>query len=384
MAKALTYSLDPTFDINVLSGFDSVQITGNKAIFDGSSWTEQKAESLLRFGEAKKFAKPSEETKGKAYEPDEEDKRILGEMGIDPENPKGIVFVEVSPAANTKLDRDEERFTPAWLAKFADLAQKEKLSQLFMHNRSHGIYGKVFRAFTKTNAEGGTDLVLRTFIYDDAEMPNKTTLAKAVRTGGMHTSIAFAARPKVEELPDGRFIGVFDYKEGDRMEALENSFVHLGAQRGAGTKSYTKIAGASAPKVHTKAKRMITFNGKEFSGDNALEDLKKEADSLKSEMDTLKAAQPELEKAKEALEEIRTKATNDIKNLQGKEGLDLSPADQWDDEEIAGKSTAKLLAKADQLKGEFEKANGEQTKGAGGGSGSGNQDEKPENVSTFY
>lgn len=374
----LQYIISPNSDRNPLLGAKGVTIEGDLVTF-GEGWTEGKAKALLDLTEPSKQA--SFEITKKRFEPDTEDKRILSDgLGIEEKDFDKLEFIQIR-AANTRLDRHDDRFTPAFLQKLADIANVEYTSLVNLHDGRGGIYGRAFRSFTEMDTEGVTWLIQKSYVFKAATLPNGVSVEDALATKLIrHTSISFGARAEYKELPNGNYYGLYDYKEGDRVEFIHNAFVELGAQIGALIeKNYKSFDPGNEPgngnatkgkekQPIKKVTHMITFNSKAFEGEDPTKELLAEANTVLKELTELKATLPELKAAKEAMDTLRTKAIEAIKVKQGKDGLNLPTVDQWDESDFAAKSLEKLMEKAEALTVAFEDSNieGQTAKGATG------------------
>ncbi len=377
MARLL-FSIPKNFDQAVFKDRQGVTFDPPNRIATFENWGERDARKLLDLGEPVKRA--SFEIAKKQVELTEEDFAILRGMGIGDEDHDKLTFFRIK-AANSKI------------AKLAELSNTEKTSLIYMHNPHAGIFGRAYKSFTEVDENGVTWLIQKAFVFSQAKIPGGIPIKEALQTRIIkHTSIGFAARAKIEELPDNSFIGVFD-DDGGPIDIIENSFVHLGAQIGAEIpKSYKMITG-NAPGAGNepnksklkKSFKMIELNGKSFTGDNATEDALTYAKEIATELQKAKSDLAEAQKAVEQVQALRKSAIDRITVLQGKDALNIPAPDQWDDAEMSSKSIEKLLAKRDRLEAKWAEGNQEQSLNPGtpdNGNG-GQQNESQKNVSPY-
>jgi hypothetical protein len=153
----------------------------------------------------------------------------------------GKVFKVI--AANTQLDRDNERFSADVLGLFAQQINKTPVTVLWQHDRdTHGL-GKMFGGSVAPSSNGGFDFIAYLIIANEARIPEQgeRKLAPAVEDDYVtNVSIGFRAWGNYkEEMIGGENRYIYTYGiDNERPETKgayirEISFVDFGAQVGA-------------------------------------------------------------------------------------------------------------------------------------------------------
>jgi len=196
--------------------------------------------------------------KAAAVTPSEDDLRLINQYALAPVSAEDVTVVPIR-LANTEVDRTYERFTKACLDRLAETIKGKSL--MVGHDYSIAPAGRVFDAEVRKDPEGDGH-----YLFTRAFMSNANPLTADVRMGiAKGASIGFqpsdricdlcgkdydgyyksaSRRAQSDEEPCSHIAGrTYDGKlctltyGGDltAMEALEESLVWLGCQRGAET-----------------------------------------------------------------------------------------------------------------------------------------------------
>lgn len=238
----------------------------------------------------------------------------------------GTVFKCI--AANTKLDRDEERFSRQILQLFADQINKETRSVCYQHNVAQR-FGIMFGAsVTGSDTLGENNLEAHLLIPNKAVVPHQPELNFVEQVKGGYekwVSIGFRAYGSyAKEMVGDAEIYVYTYLiDPNRPETLranisEISFVHLGAQQGAAVVKAANIASIEYIKekyMTTKAVE-IDVNGTKHA---FTIDVNGEAITTKGEAEiaaAIKAITDERDALKKSVAEFRQPLEADVVNAK--------------------------------------------------------------------
>ena len=395
--NVFTYPIDDTLELDRITGFKGVSIApdGRELVFDGIS--ERSANDLISLaGKTQRVLRP---TKSKAFEPMPQDIAIVQDM-VEDFDQNELWFREIL-AANTKIDIHRERFTEAFLIALAASYDMLKSPVIMYHRNASPVVAKVFSARVEL-VSGLTWMILKVYGLKEMSMPDETNISvsKALQTKFLDkVSIGFDARPKLEELPNGQFIGVFDMPQ-DQNDVRGNvlpiagelSFVHLGAQFGARVKSAQRQN--VPPIIQPKTKQDMSFDtkkevaicGKDYTfrvvaddsglktlsvpdeleaviktAHKSVETAKAETETAKTETESAKketeASQKETKTAKDEAELFRKVYTDNVERFQGEAGLKLKGADLYSEDDLKEMKPERLVSLSARLEKQHLDAN---------------------------
>lgn len=196
--------------------------------------------------------------KSAAVTPSEDDLKLINQYALAPVSAEDVTVVPIR-LANTELDRSYERFTKACLERLAETIKGKSL--MVGHDYSTAPAGRVFDAEVRKDPEGDGH-----YLFTRAFMSNANPLTADVRMGiAKGASIGFQPSDRICDLDGKDYDGYYKSASqraasdeepcshiagrtydgklctltygGDlaQMEALEESLVWLGCQRGAET-----------------------------------------------------------------------------------------------------------------------------------------------------
>ncbi len=353
--------LPPEYNSSLFPTGKGITVTGQTVEFDG--FTEDQAKEITQRFWRKLMPDGSAVTlktlkKSKAMTEDEVS--LIKNKLPDGYDPKRHSIYKIG-AANTKLDRDNDQFTPGYLQAMAKAVNDHGAALLFNHNNDY-LIGKVFYA-TTAQMEGAdvmhTELIEYAMIGPDATLPGQpsNTILKNVEDGTLtDASVRFGRwKSEIKEV-GGNYIRIIDVPEQGEMVHPETSLVFFPAQIGAGLKLFS-TNGQHEPFDFKSFNPTIIHPKKSFTMAEVTNEVKFGEKTLKvtAKLDGDKgeiSGLPELQKeydsalsrattAEKELTDAKQPYVNSVQNLEGEKGLKKSAPRKED--ELKGKTLTELM-----------------------------------------
>lgn len=340
-------------NVEILKSFEGVQVDGEQAIFADAD--EKTAQAIFN-GSRKEHTITHTVPSGTKALSDEEVNALRSEasaMGLSLDGGKVFRF----SVANTRIDRDRERFTKELLDKFANDINSGGRQFLFAHRTDQWL-GFVFKAQVRPVGNGSNDFELMewVFIQDGVTLPNQPNvkMSDAIEQGvAKYVSIRFRAKAqRNEDLEIWEW--VYDAESqpmATLTEQTELSAVFLGAQYDAQRKDASTIEFVKTEKKNTftnmKKEITILVAGKEMI-------ITVEAGEKEITVSGLAEVNEAIKGLDDNLKEARADFENDILNIEKE--IEESEGARMTKEQVEKMPFAQLKSKAESLRKKFPKS----------------------------